>query len=170
MKTITYGLIGGLISTSGFILSGIFGPESFVSSSSELIGYVAMVVAMSFVFFGIRQYKHENGGKIKFKAAFMKGLSIVAIASCVYVIGWEIYFPNFMPDFATEYQAMTIEKMESEGASIEEVEESKRQMSDWIENYKNPFIRVPLTFMEIFPIGLIIALFSSLILRTKDNE
>ncbi len=41
-------------------------------------------------------------------------------------------------------------------------------MNYWKEMYKNPFIRAAMTFMEIFPVGLIIALISAAILRKSE--
>ena len=38
-------------------------------------------------------------------------------------------------------------------------------MAKFSEQYENPLYRLPITFMEIFPVGLLVALFSAAILR-----
>jgi hypothetical protein len=38
-------------------------------------------------------------------------------------------------------------------------------MRDLTESYRNPLFRFPLTFLEIFPVGLIVSLVSAALLR-----
>ena len=47
-------------------------------------------------------------------------------------------------------------------------------MADFVRNYKNPFFVAMMTYVEILPVGLIVTIISSLILKTKaqatDNK
>ncbi|WP_425391180.1 DUF4199 domain-containing protein [Ekhidna sp.] len=168
-KLIYFGLLAGLINVIGwFVLDTIFQGDDFDFSLGETLGYTAMLIALSTVFFGVKSYRDkELDGVISFKDAFIKGLIIVSIASLIYVIGWEIYYPNFKADFGEKYTEYLVSNLEEQGLSSAEISEEKASMSEWMEMYKNPLYRVPLTLMEIFPLGLIIALISALILKRK---
>ncbi len=137
-------------------------------SIGEVLGYLSMIVALAFVFVGIRSYRDKHkGGIISFKDAFFNGLIIVLVASVIYVLGWEIYYPNFWPDFAEQYVDGQMASLVDKGLSESELASKKAEMDSWAVSYKNPIIRMPQVFMEIFPVGLIIAIFSALILKKK---
>jgi amino acid transporter len=168
-KIIYFGLLAGLINIIGWVvLDAIFQGENFDFSLGETLGYSAMLIALSTVFFGVKSYRDkELNGNITFKNAFIKGLIIVSIASLIYVIGWEIYYPNFQADFGEKYSAYLISNLEESGSSAAEIEAEKANMIEWMEMYQNPLYRVPMTLMEIFPLGLIVAVISALILKRK---
>lgn len=169
---IIYGLIGGLIIVaSSFIFGAIFGsdPSNMDMSMGVIRGYAAMLIGLSTIFFGIRAFRDkQRNGYISFKDAFVNGLIIVLVASVIYVIGWEIYYPNFMPDFPEQYLEYQKEKINSSDMSIEEAQKQISKMEISMENYNNPFYRIPWTFIEIFPIGLLILLISSFMLKRKS--
>src|ERR1700740_1491553 len=99
-------LVNGLI--SGFIVSilMLFSVNYFCHreggmdyNSSLLIGYASMLIAFSFVFVGIRNYRDKyNEGVISFGKAFKIGIMIVFIASTMYVVAWLIDYFFFIPD------------------------------------------------------------------------
>ena len=134
----------------------------------EVIGYIAMLVALSMVFFGVRAQRNQSNGIISFKKAFVSGLVIVLIASFIYVLGWMLYYPNFMPDFADEYFAAQIETLKSEGLAQAELQAKIKELEEFKTNYEKPTYMIFYTFMEIFPIGLIVAIISAIILKRKS--
>src|ERR1017187_9822075 len=72
-----------------------------------LIGYASMLVALSLVFVGIRNYRDKyNNGVISFGKAFKIGIMIVLIASTIYVVAWLIDYFFFIPDFMEKYSSM----------------------------------------------------------------
>jgi parvulin-like peptidyl-prolyl isomerase len=85
-------------------------------------------------------------------------------------VSWEIIFFNFMPDFAEKYAASVIQKMQASGASVAAVAAKQKEMSDFQRLYANPLINVGMTFLEIFPVGLIVTLVSAAILRRKNGR
>jgi hypothetical protein len=42
-------------------------------------------------------------------------------------------------------------------------------MRSFAEMYQNPLVRLPLTFIEIFPVGLLVALVSAGLLRNPER-
>jgi hypothetical protein len=170
-KTVlVYGLLSGGIIIA--IISGtiaVWGGLHEMEGLGQWVGYLVMVVALSAMFFGVKSYRdHTLGGVIKFKTAFLVGLLITLVASVVYVAGWEVYLAATNYRFMEQYTSSQIEKLKAEGVSGEQLEKQVADMNYWKEMYKNPFIRAGMTFMEIFPVGLIIALLSAAILRKSE--
>ncbi len=97
---------------------------------SMLIGYASMLIAFSFVFVGIRNYRDKyNEGVISFGKAFKIGIMIVLIASTFYVVTWLIDYFYFIPDFMEKYAAHTIDKLKANGASPMELDKKTKEMA-----------------------------------------
>jgi hypothetical protein len=127
-----------------------------------------MVLAFLFVFFGIRSYRDNvAGGAIGFGKAFQVGLLISLVTCAMYVIAWEIAYYNFFPDFFDQYSAHVLERMRTAGESEAAIRETTVQMEKMGKLYKNLFFNVGITFLEVFPVGLVVALVSAGILRRK---
>jgi hypothetical protein len=136
---------------------------------SELFGYSTMVLAFLLVFFGIRSYRDEvGGGVIGFGKALQVGLLISLIACAAYVVAWQIIFWGFFPDFLDRYQVHAVAEAQAAGKSAPAIAEMRTDMAKFAELYKNPLFNVAITFLEVFPIGLIVALVSAAILRRKS--
>jgi hypothetical protein len=133
---------------------------------SELLGYTMMILAFILVFFGVRSYR-ENiaGGSITFAKAFQVGIFITLVACAVYVITWEIMYWGFIPDFGERYAAGMIAKAQASGASAAKLAAMKAEMAQFVVAYKNPLYNVGMTFLEIFPVGLIMTLIAAGFLR-----
>lgn len=166
---VKFGLIaGGILAATMAVTLPLM--NSGKMEHSYVVGYTSMVVALLAVFFGIRSYRDKNGGgTITFGKAFKVGILITVIASAIYVIAWEIIYFNFVPDFADKYAALSIEKLRSDGASDAEILAEQQKMADFKRLYANPLINVGMTFMEVFPVGLIVTLVSAAILRKKPT-
>ena len=138
---------------------------------SEIIGYSEMVLSFLLVFFGVRSYRDNvAGGSIGFGKAFQVGLLITLITCAIYVIAWEIAYFNFFPNFLDQYSAHVIAKMRSTGESDAAILETSKKLADLAKNYTNPIFNSAVTFMEVFPVGLIMTLISAAILRRKPRE
>jgi hypothetical protein len=168
---IIYGAIAGILVSTFMIVTVnyISHCEGSVDyDTSMLIGYASMLVAFSLVFVGIRNYRDKyNQGVISFGKAFKTGILIVLIASTIYVIAWLIDYYVFIPDFAEKYAANTIAKLKTSGASQTEIDKQTKEMADFARMYKNPFFNAMMTYVEILPVGLIVTLISSLVLKRK---
>ena len=164
-----FGLIAGLVNIIGwFVLDGIFQQDEFDFGLGEILGYSAMLIALSTVFFGVKRYRdNQLGGRISFVQAFLNGLIIVLIASTIYVIGWEIYYPNFASDFGERYTEHLVSSLEEQGLNQEEIASKKEEMAVWMEKYESPLYRIPMTLLEIFPLGLLVTVISALVLKRK---
>jgi hypothetical protein len=138
---------------------------------SETLGYSSMVLSFLLVFFGIRSYRDNvAAGAIGFGKAFQVGLLITLITCAMYVIAWEITYYNFLPDFMSQYSAHVLAKMRAAGESEAAIRETTAKMATLAKLYTNPLFNIAITFMEVFPVGLIVTLVSAAILRRKPRS
>ena len=163
-----YGLLSGgivvVLMYGSFLIQG----DNFDFSKGELFGYATMIISLSMIFFGVRSYRDKKlEGAITFGKAFQVGLYIALIAAAIYVIAWMIYSQFAGSDFMDQYYQYSLEQLQNSGASPEEINEEIAKMDKFREMYKNPFVKMGMTFMEIFPVGLIVSLISALVLRKK---
>ncbi|MBX3479955.1 MAG: DUF4199 domain-containing protein [Caulobacter sp.] len=158
----TYGLISGLI-----IIAGIIGSIILPGAShSEFVGYLIMLVALSAILIGVKQYRdRQGGGVIKFGKAFLIGLGIAAVASVVYVVVWEIYLAVTDYSFMTQYIEAALAAKRAAGVTGEAYQKAVAETEHMRAIYANPVLRLGMTFIEIFPVGLLVALVSAGLLR-----
>ena len=168
---VIYGSIAGIVVSilMLFITNYLSHCEGNVDyDTSMLIGYASMLIALSLAFVGIRNYRNKyNGGVISFGKAFKIGLFMVLVASTIYVAAWLIAYFFFIPDFFEKYSAQMLDKLRTGGASQMEIEKQTKEMANLAVMYKNPLYNAAMTYMEILPVGLIVTLISSLILRRR---
>ncbi len=168
---ITFGIIAGIIVSAMMVYSITSCYNSLDFEGSEVIGYSSMIIAFSFVFVAVKNYRDKNnGGVISFGKAFRIGLFITLIASTIYVLVWLVYFYNFVPDFMYKYTSHAIEQAKESGLSAAELKAQTAQISGMSEMYKNPLFVVLFTYMEIMPVGIIISLIAALILKRKTAK
>ena len=169
-KTIlTFGLISGAISALMMTATVPFA-DRIGFDKSEYVGYTVIVLSMLLVFFGVRSYRDNVGdGQITFGRAFAVGIGITVISCVCYVITWEILYFYFLPGFMDKYGAYLVQKVTASGASPAAIQQQIEQLKKYKEMYNNPFINAAMTFIEPFPIGLLVTLISSAVLRKKTQ-
>jgi amino acid transporter len=162
-----YGLISGAVCS--VLMIGTLPFENKIGFDwALLLGYTTMVLAFLLVFFGIRSYReHQGEGRITFLRGFTVGILITLISCVCYVATWEVIYFKFMPDFMDKYGAHMIERARASGASAAAIQALTEQMKKSKEMYDNPFFNAVMTFIEPFPVGLVMTLISALLLRKK---
>lgn len=162
---LVYGLISGLV-IIGVMMAGILLSDQGSFFSSEWFGYLVMLVALTFIFVGVKRYRDvERGGVIKFGPAFAMGLGIAAVAGVAYVTVWEIYLAITNYAFIDNYVAGIIRARQAAGLSPAALAKEVAELQTLKAQYANPLFRLPMTFLEIFPVGFLVALISALLLR-----
>jgi hypothetical protein len=168
-KTVlTFGLISAGISAL-MMLATIPFMHKISGDKGLILGYTTIVLAGLLVFFGIRSYRDNvSGGKLTFARAFAVGILISLLSNCFYVATWEVVYHKFMPDFAEKYASQMVEHAKSTGASQQKIEETARHAEEFAHNYHNPLYNISMTFLEPFPVFLLITILSAAILRRKQ--
>lgn len=165
---IIFGLISGVISSAlMFLTLPLMHNGAINFSNGYILGYTSIVLSLLLVFFGIRAYRENNGGTITFGRAFTVGILITLISCVFYVASWEFIYFNVMPDFADKYAAHAISDMRSKGATDAAIAAKKVEMEKMKTMLDNPLLNAAMTFIEPFPVGLVVTLVSAAILRRR---
>jgi hypothetical protein len=168
-NVLIFGLIlGAILATNVVIMMNMVynNPEM---QSNDVVGYAAMIVVFSLIFFGIRNYRDkELNGTITFGNALKTGVLIAFLGSTLYVVVGLGYMYLAIPDFVDKYAMHVIIEAKRNGATESELAETTQQMTQFKEQYKSPVFAILISYFEVFPIGLIVALVSSLILKRKQ--
>jgi Protein of unknown function (DUF4199) len=165
---LVFGLISGAISSAMMFLTLPLLENGTVNNhNGYVIGYTSIFLSLLLVFFGIRSYRENAGGAITFGRAFSVGILITLISCVFYVVSWEIIYFNFMPDFGDKYAASAIETLREKGATEAAIAAKKQEMEKMKAMLNNPLLNAAMTFIEPFPVGLIVTLVSAAILRKR---
>lgn len=167
-KTILiYGLIAGAIVSLMLLIQ--FMDSQFLKENGEIIGYASMIIAFSTIVFAVNAY-NQNNYESKFSSRFIIGLKITLIASIIYTIAWMIISNTIGKNWMNEYYEQSIQTIRDSGISKEEIDSQIAEMDKFREMYKNPFVKIGITFLEIFPVGLLVSLVTALLFRAKGNK
>jgi hypothetical protein len=162
-----FGLISGVF-TSAMMVATVPLENTIGFDRSEYLGYTLIVLSFLLVFFGVRSYRDNvANGQITFTKAFLVGISITAITCLFYVVTWEVLYFNFMHDFIDKYSAHIVEKLQTQGATSAAVQAKVLEMKKYKETYDNPLYNSAITFLEPFPVGLVITLITAAVLRRR---
>lgn len=161
---IIFGTISGLVVITSTILGVQYG------RGSVWLGFLVMFIALSTIYVAIKQHRDSVlGGVISFKTGLLMGIGISAMAAVVYTAVWEVYL--YVTDYAfTETMANSIiEAGRLPNASDADLRASIEQAESFRQQYGNALVRIPMTFLEIFPVGIIVSLFSAWLLRNHKT-
>src|SRR5271163_3122097 len=167
---LTFGLISGLM-ISVLMGGSLLLADKIGSGHSMALGYTIMVASFLLIYFGIRSYRDNNlSGQISFGRAFACGILIALITTVCYVAMWEVLYFNFMPHFMDGYFAAQIHKVQSSGLDPGAIAAQVAAIQHSQQLYQNPFINMAYTFIEPFPVGLLITLISAAVLKRKPQS
>lgn len=156
-----FGTVIGTILTANAIIVIRMMYSNSAFKGNDIVGYATMVVMFSLIYFGARNYRNNFlDGKISFLKALKTGALICLVASTVYTVLGLLYYYLFVPDFLDVYTEYVIRN-----SAPDEVETKTAQMANFKEMYKNPLFAILITYIEVLPVGMIVALFSALIVR-----
>jgi Protein of unknown function (DUF4199) len=163
---LVYGSIAGVIVIAGWTLAMSLGADG--GTGGMIAGYLSMLVAFSMIFAGVKRYRDTaQGGVIRFWPALGLGLAIACVASIFYLLSWEVYMAATDYRFMGEYIAQTLEAEKAKGTAPAEIAKMAAEMGEFEKSYANPLFRMAVTFSEIAPVGLLVALVSAALLRNS---
>lgn len=162
---LTFGLISGLVLS--VLMGGAFLLSKKVGTGHSLaLGYATIVASFLLVYFGVRSYRDERpGGQISFGRAFACGLLITLVATICYVALWEVVYFRFMPHSMDGYFAAQVRTVQTSGLDPAIIAARVAAIRHSQQMYGNPLVNMAYTFMEPFPVGLIVTLVSAGVLR-----
>ncbi len=159
-----YGVIAGaIVSSMLFITSN----QAFLAFEyGEIFGFAMMIIAFSTIFFAVKSHR-DLSGEVTFGRAFKLGLGVALVASVLYTAVWMIMMQTIAKDFMAEYYQFSVDKLKTSDLSEAEIASKLAEMEEFKEVYKNPLVQIGVTLLEIFPVGMIMALIAALIFRKK---
>ncbi|MFT4023005.1 MAG: DUF4199 domain-containing protein [Flavihumibacter sp.] len=161
----TFGLIAGTVLCINMIVmvNMMYNNPGF--KGNDIAGYAGMVVVFSLTFFGTLNYRNKVlDGVISFGRAFKVAALIALVGATMYVVAWLFYYYLFVPDFIDKYTEHMLSTCQNDPALLDA---TSRQMASLKEMYKNPLFVVLITYSEVLPVGLVVALISALVLKRK---
>ncbi len=161
-----YGLIIGITLCINMIthVNMMYGDTNY--KGNDVVGYTTMVVLFSLIYFGVRNYRNKNlDGFISYGKAFKIGALIALVGSILYVVVSMFYYYLFVPDFIDVYTSYILES-----TAQADLQAKTEEMANFKEMSKNPLFVILITYFEVLPIGLVVALTSALILKKKKNH
>lgn len=160
-----YGLIAGIVVGTALVGVTLSYDGQPPPDWGMAAGFASMLIALSAVFVGIRHHRSDSGGVIRFWPAFGLGLAITLVASVVYVASWELALLLIDADVAKVFADNMVATAEAKGLTGDALAAAVRQAREFEAMYRNPLLRMPMTFVEIFPVGLLVSLVSAAVLR-----
>lgn len=158
--SLIYGTISGVIIIAMIVLTMVTG----VANDSVVLGYLIMLVVLSLIFVGVKRYRDiEQGGVIRFLPALGLGLGIAVVAGVAYVIAWETYVAVSGSNYIEAYTARAIAELRAGNAP--DAAAQIAQLEAMRDDYRNPLYRFGMTFMEMFPVGVLVAVVSAAVLH-----
>ena len=162
------GIVAGLIPTVPMVWGMLTLTEATAPENGAFYGYLSMILGLTAVFLGVKRHRDKAlGGVIKFVPALLIGLGISAVASLIWAIGWEISLALTGFDFADAYAEGLLATARARGATEAELQKIITDAAAFAKMYANPLYRVPITFVEMFPVGVVISLISAALLRNS---
>lgn len=154
-----FGVYGGLILVGVNTISWLFLHEHLSYRNSEILGYAAILLATSMIFFGVRSYRGQVAeGAMTFGKAFRVGTLINLVLSGFMFVYAFLFFALMGDKFQEWAQgAMPAEQWA-------EMEAQMAQLPAWV---MTPLFQGALMFVTVFLIGLIVTLISALVLRNR---
>eukprot|EP01136_Pigoraptor_vietnamica_P038791 Opistho-1_new@108608 len=93
------------------------------------------------------------------------GSRSLQLRGVLYVLTWEALLVIHGTGYLETMMAAEVERKRAAGASAAELAALQAWIADFLKSYANPLIRLPITFSEIFPVGLLVSLVSAALLR-----
>ena len=170
-KILIYGLIAGALMTCLMIgplfLTDMRDPSGY--DRGEIIGYLAMVLSLCVIFLGINSYKKTKQGELTFGQGFLLGTSIALVAGVLFGFFSYLTYAFIFPDFLAAYMEHYIQKIREGGAPGPEIEKQIAEINSQKDFFLSPVMGGVLMFMTVVPIGTLISLIASLVLRSRPR-
>lgn len=165
---IKYGVIGSLVMILGVMIPFWIWGNTFDLKWGEVAGYASMILAMTAIYFGIKAYKNELDEVLTFKKAFVFGLFVDFIAALVFGIFSFVLYKWISPDFMEVYYNHSLEQIRnSQELSADQISQQLAQLEGMKDQMLSPGFGGVLMFITVFPIGLVMTVISSFVLKDK---
>ena len=135
--------------------------------TSEVLGYISMIVSLSFVYFGLKYYRDNvNDNKLSFGQGLKIGVLIILIPSLAFGLLDILYVTIINPDFLDAYYSQMVADMKTKLPPAE-FEVKLASLESEKEMFANPLIQFVVMGITVFMVGFIMTIISTLLLQRK---
>lgn len=135
----------------------------------EVAGYLTMLLAMIFIFLGIRHFRDRvNGGYLSFGQGLKIGILIVLIPAVAFGLFDILYTEVLNPTWKEDYYSKYIANLRKSVAA-DKLDSAVRKAEKEKEMFSNPVFQFLLMGGTVFIIGFIVTIISSLTLRRSKT-
>jgi Ca2+/Na+ antiporter len=132
--------------------------------TAEVTGYLTIVLAMIFIFFGIKKYRELNDGILSFGQGLKVGLLIALMPAVCFGLFDLLYTEVINPSWGEDYFQYHLQQVR-ESTPTDQVSAKIQKLEEQKETYGKPYILFMIMFLTVFIIGAMVAIISALTLR-----
>ena len=162
----------GIYATLIMLTIGVIGFIVLSNSSfaiQEIAGYLSILLAMIFVFLGIRHFRDKvNGGTLSFGQGLKIGVLIVLIPAVAFGLFDILYTEVINPGWKETYYTQYIEGLKTTVAA-DKLDAAIKKAEKEKEMFANPVMQFLLMSATVFIIGFIVTIIASLSLRRAKS-
>src|SRR6185436_16452015 len=165
---LVYGFLSGAVASALMLVTMPF-MDRLHGSQGLVVGCTGIVLSGLLVFFGVRSYRENvGGGRITFGRGFKVGILIALIMSACYVATWQLIYYKLDPGACERVFGAELQHLKDSVAPQAEIEEAARNLETTKKILANPLTNAAMTFIEPFPVALLMTLISAAALRKTD--
>ncbi len=169
--TFKYGAYAGITMILCFLTPYFIWGRNMDLGNGELIGYACMVLCLSAVYLGIRNYRNKNlHGSISFGNAFGQGLEISGVAALIFGAYNFVLYKYLAPDLLQRLLAYSKNKIINSGQTQEIITKRLAELQSQSGFYGNPIVMGFVMVLTVFVIGIFVSLLSALVLKKMGSE
>jgi hypothetical protein len=133
-------------------------PEGFKASMrrGEVVGYLSMLVAMSLVFFAMREHRNRQGGSLRFLQGLKLGVLVTLIAATLFGLATGILYASMGVEQTDAFMRLYMEHAAGPDAAAQAKAladyEANRDL--WLNHWFQGFVM----FATVVPIGVLVSL------------
>jgi|GEM_PF-2635513 len=154
-----YGFPAGLFIVAVMLGSfALFGVPEKASGLAMVFGFLVIIVITVGLFgTGMKRYRGAMPDRLfSFGRALGLGLVMAFFSALAYMLSWELAYPFFGDHFYTTYfDNMQSMQLSADGLTDEKIAEIKAATEKMKTDYARRGFRMPMTFMENFPVGAV---------------
>jgi len=157
----TYGLYLALVSVAGLIIMYVLSLQK-----SWTISIISFVLTVLILVYGIKAYKHANGGLLSVGKAIKVGLAIAVVGGLLSAIYSYVHYSFIYPEFIDMTKEAAYEQMMTQNPNL--TDEQANQAMEMQGMFMNAGFFSLMSILGSLFFGLIISLIAGLIMR-KDQ-
>lgn len=168
-SALKYGLIAAALMIAVIVIPfWLQSPERRLEQMGwgEIVGYATMVVALSLIFFALREHRKRTG-TLSFRTGLALGLAVTAIAAAAFGLATTGLYYSMGPEETDAFMRAYVEYSVGDEATAEEVARAHREYESNRRLWLNPWFQGFVMFATVALLGIVVSLPAAWLLRTR---